>query len=53
MSLKGFTSKGVIQKRCSENTQQIYKRTPILMYDFSKVAFATLLKSHFGLNILP
>ena len=25
-------------EKCSENMQQIYKRTPMLKYDFSKVA---------------
>ena len=28
----------VFLKRCSENTQQIYKRTPTLKCDFNKVA---------------
>ena len=31
-------SKGAPRKRCSENMQQIYKRTPKLKYDFNKVA---------------
>ena len=31
--------KGVIKKRCSENTQQIYRRTPMPKCDFNKVAF--------------
>ena len=29
---------GVLKKRCSENMQQIYRRTPMLKCDFSKVA---------------
>ena len=31
-------SKGVLRKRCSENMQQIYMRTPMPKYDFNKVA---------------
>ena len=34
--------RGVLRKRCSENMQQIYRRTPK----------ATLLKSHFGMGVL-
>ena len=30
-------SRGVLRKRCSENVQQIYWRTPIPKYDFNKV----------------
>ena len=30
--------KGVLRKRCSENMQQIYRRTPIPKCDFNKVA---------------
>ena len=29
---------GVLKKRCSENMQQIYRRTPMLKCDFNKVA---------------
>ena len=29
--------RGVPRKRCSENMQQIYRRTPILKCDFNKV----------------
>ena len=43
--------RGVLSKRCSENTQQFYRRTPTPKGDFSKVA-ATLLKPHFGMGIL-
>ena len=31
-------SRGVLRKRCSENMQQIYKRTPMPKRDFNKVA---------------
>ena len=30
--------KGVLRKKCSENMQQIYWRTPMLKGDFNKVA---------------
>ena len=30
-------SRGVLRKRCSENMQRIYKRTPMPKCDFSKV----------------
>ena len=36
----------VPRKRCSENMQQIYRRTPTPKCDFNK---ATLLKSHLGI----
>ena len=29
--------RGVLKKRCSENMQQIYRRTPMLKYDFNEV----------------
>ena len=29
---------GVLRERCSENMQQIYRRTPIPKFDFNKVA---------------
>ena len=46
-------SGGVLKKKCSENMQQIYRRTPMPKCDFNKVAcFATLLKSHFGVAVL-
>ena len=44
--------RGVIRKSCSENMQQIYRRTHMPKYGFNKVAFATLLKSHFGMGVL-
>ena len=31
-------SRGVPRKKCSENMQQIYKRTPMAKCDFNKVA---------------
>ena len=31
-------SRGVLRKRCSENMQQIYRRTPMPKCDFNKVA---------------
>ena len=31
-------SRGVLIERCSENVHQTYKRTPLLKYDFNKVA---------------
>ena len=31
-------SRGVLRKRCSENTQQIYRRTTMPKCDFNKVA---------------
>ena len=42
--------RGVPRKRCSENMQQMYRRTPMRKCDFNKVA--TLLKSHFGMGVL-
>ena len=32
------SSRGVLGKRCSENMQQIYRRTPMPKCDFNKVA---------------
>ena len=42
--------RGALRKRCSENMQQIHKRTLMPKCDFNKVA--TLLKSHFGIDVL-
>ena len=36
-------SRSVLRKRCSENMQQIYGRTPLLKCDFNKVALQELL----------
>ena len=38
--------RGVPRKRCSENMQQIYRRTPMPKCE------ATLLKSHIGMGVL-
>ena len=35
---KKQVSRGVLRKRCSENMQQIYRRTPMPKCDFNKVA---------------
>ena len=43
--------RGFPRKRCSENIQQIYRRTSMPKCDFNKVA-ATLLKSHFRMSVL-
>ena len=46
-------SRGVLRKTCSENMQQIYRRTPMPKCDFSKVALElTLLKSHSGMGVI-
>ena len=37
---------GVLRKRCSENMQQIYRRTPMPKCDFNKVAL------HFAMSVL-
>ena len=36
--LSEATSRGVLIERCSENMQQIYRRTPMQKRDFNKVA---------------
>ena len=36
-SIQKQSSRGVLKKRCSENIQQIYRRTPMPNCDFSKV----------------
>ena len=38
LDLKKQPSIGVLRKRCSENMQQIYRRTPMPKCDFNKVA---------------
>ena len=54
---------GVLRKRCSENMQQIYRRTPMSTYNFNKVAWlcnfikialrhGCFLKSHFVMDVL-
>ena len=45
--------KGVLRKRCSENMQQFYRRTPMPKGDLqSAKCKATLLKSNFGMGFL-
>ena len=44
--------RGVLTKRCSENMQQIYARTPMSKCDFNKVALATLSKSYCDMGVL-
>ena len=51
-SNKKQPSRGVFIKRCSENMQQIYRRTLMPKCDFNKLAKATLLKSRFGIGVL-
>ena len=33
-----MSRRGVLIKRCSENMQQIYRKTPMSNYDFNKIA---------------
>ena len=35
--LQKLPSRGVLSKRCSEIMQQIYRRAPMLKFDFNKV----------------
>ena len=44
--------KGVLRKMCSENMQQIYKKTPMLKCDVNKVAIAGEFNTSFR-NIGP
>ena len=48
--------KGVLKKKCPENMQQIYRRTPMPKFDFNKVALQRTLqrtlKSQFGMIVL-
>ena len=37
MSMQKQPSRGVLRKKCSENMQQLYKRTPMPKCDFNKV----------------
>ena len=43
-------SRGILRKRCSENMQQIYRRTHLPKGDFNKVALQFLIKSDFNMN---
>ena len=52
MWLQKQTLRGVLRKRCSENMQQVYRKTPMPKCNFNKVAKATLLKLHFGMGVL-
>ena len=48
-------SRGVLIKRCSENMQQSYRRTPMPKCDFNKVAIffeITLWRGYFPVNLL-
>ena len=45
-------SRGVLRKRCSENLQQIYRRTPMPKCDFNKIAKQLYSKSHFDMGVL-
>ena len=40
MKVEKQPSSGVLRKRCSENMQQIYRRTSMPKYDFDKVVKA-------------
>ena len=37
-------SRGVLRKRCSENMQQIYRRTPMPKCDFNEIALQVVLR---------
>ena len=38
LSFQKKPSRGVLRKECSENMQQMYRRTPMLKCDFNKLA---------------
>ena len=38
LQISEAATRGVLKKRCSENMQRIYRRTPMPKYDFNKVA---------------
>ena len=44
MKLQKQPSRDVLRKRCSENIQQIYRRTPMPKCDYNKVAIGLKLK---------
>ena len=48
-SLHKQPSRGVLRKNCSENKQQIYRRTPMSKCDLNKVALQP--KPHFGMGV--
>ena len=39
-------SRGVLKKSCSENMQQIYRRTPMPKYDFRDIKNSKLNQKH-------
>ena len=41
MKVEKQPSSGILRKRCSENMQQIYRRTSMPKYDFDKVVKAS------------
>ena len=45
-------SRGVLRKRCSENTQQIYRRNTHAEVWFQQICKSTLLKPHLGMDVL-
>ena len=44
-------SNGALRKRCSENMQQMYTKTPMSKCDFNKLAKKLKLKSHFDMGV--
>ena len=44
--LQKQSSKSTLRKRCYENMQQIYRKTPMPKCDFN------IMKSHFGMGVL-
>ena len=48
--------RGVLRKRCSENMQEVYKRTPMSKRDFNKVVFDNFieiaLRHGYSVNLL-
>ena len=46
LNLQKQHSRGVPRKKCSENMQQIYRRTPMQKCDFNKVLKQLYLKSY-------
>ena len=51
-SIQKQPPRGVLSKRCSENMQQIYRRTPIPKCDFNKVAEIALRHGCSPVNLL-
>ena len=44
--------RGALEKSCSENMQQIYRRTTMPKCNFNEVAKQLFLKSHFSMSVL-